>query len=237
MIYSATYSNTTGSNQSVSSLGAGWASYYGSAGTVTTTANWAALLTSASGTGDLSLGYARMNMGTYNATTSTTDRFSIVQTGLSLDLGNGATISWDATAQVIYTRVQVLIQLNNSDWYVSNTVFQPTNQGLNWNNSTPSIYRESLTFSTAAAGWSAFSLVGGNSMAIGSTLASDLPSSTVTGIGLYAYNTNTAGGTALFLDTLTVSVPEPATTALFVMAGCILLAAFRVKRSNVAIID
>lgn len=193
VIYSATYSNTTGSTQSASTLGTGWASYYGSGGTVTTAANWAASMMSEAGTGDLSLGYARLNMGAYNASSSTTDRFSIVQTGLSLNLSNGSTISWDATSQVIYTRVQLLIQLNNSDWYVSNTVLKPTNQGLNWSSATPSLYRESVTFSTTATDWSTFTLVGGSSMTVGSTLASDLSSTTVTGIGLYAYNTNASG--------------------------------------------
>lgn len=207
-IYTENFNNTAGVDRPVTYL-AGLAGYAGATAAATTNAQ--ASIRSATGTGDGSVGYLYVN-------TSPGGQFAIVNTGLSLSLGSASKFTWDMQQANSAGHVRILIQLGGSDWYVSNTVVDPLVNATGVFSTPYSTYASELAFSLLASNWSTFTLSPETSMAVGSTLTADLPSSTITGIGFYLTNTSSSWSDVVRLDTVAV-IPEPSTVALALLAA------------------
>ncbi len=158
--------------------------------------------------------------------------FSFVETGLSLDLSgsNPIDFAWNLGNSSDAMTVRVLVQAGGN-WYATDAVFSSPAMTLA-NFPTQSVSR-SFTFSTSASTWRSFTLTPGVEMTLGTVLGSDLPSTTLTGVGFYmdhASTLNTVGR----VDTLTITaVPEPSTYALLGAALLVLVALDRRRRRAV----
>lgn len=220
LLYDQPFDNNTGSGKSIT-YASGWSGYMGSSATATSNAN--AIIQNIAGTGDGSLGRI------YTSFTSS-NPIALVGTALSLDLSGGAAeIVFDTVQSSTLARLQVLIQLNDSTWYISNTVITPSTSSTLDLTIAEGTRRQTLAFTTSASAWSDFTLTAGSTMSVGSTLLADLPGSTITGIGFYLTNTHPSNGVTVRIDTLAVSaIPEPGTWALF--AGATALGAVGLRR-------
>ncbi|MCC5841933.1 MAG: hypothetical protein JJT96_17590 [Opitutales bacterium] len=161
--------------------------------------------------GDAGFAYVYQNAGSTFASVVWYDGASFAQnavTGLSAFVGNS-----NATNQVRF-----LIQIDNSNWYVSTAAGQ-TSVGAAGNFSSGAV-EFAVPFSTAGANWVALSFDGQLGAAStgfpilqgdisGSALSDPLPSGNITAVGAYLLNAN---NTSSRFDNFTV-IPEPSVYA------------------------
>jgi hypothetical protein len=216
---------------------AGWNAWLTSSAVPIVTNNSGNLVVqNSTGTGDGSNGRI------YDNFSSVSGPHVIVGTGLvdartediGLDLSEGSyEIAFDTVQSATSGHVQLLVQVEEN-WYISTRFFDC--KASDFTSTTYENYHQTFVFTTDAAAWSAFTLVPSTgagteesphngTLAIGASLNSNLPSTTITGIGFYLTNTSSSG-INIRIDTLTVTqlaaVPEPATTAL-ILGGALLL--------------
>lgn len=236
VVYQETFDNSSGTDWNINAFNtnssASWVVYGGSS-TATDLKFYGHVVAvkSAAGTDDGSLGYVWFSMDK-KADESTNIRwsFATITTGLNI-AAEGATLSWDLGSSAQIPRSQLLLQIDGQ-WYISNELFQPTNNSQTWGTNSAKYHNE-VVFDTAASSWSTFTITPGGSLSIGAQLSADLSSSaTITGIGVYAYNTSTTAGAVVTLDTITItsSIPEPSQASFIVGLGALLYVGGRVSR-------
>jgi hypothetical protein len=87
-----------------------------------------------------------------------------------------------------------------------------------------------FTWTTAASAWDSLSFTPGTSLALGSTLVSDLPAGNITAFGLYSDTVTGTGGATRRVDTFQIDpVPEPSSVVL-VLSGVGMLMGLRRSR-------
>lgn len=216
----------------------GWDAYRGAtAADVGHNAGGNPTVQNSEGTGDGSNGriYAQYGQGAPLAIvgTSLVDKRTNL-TNFDFSIGQYE-IGFDTVQSSTVGRVQLLIKID-SNWYISNQTVTPYNTGSKgFEVTTYANYHVTFNFTADKSAWSSFTLIPSTgdgtitphngTMAIGSSLTSNLTSTNVTGIGFYLTNTHSTNGVTLRLDTLTisqVSVPEPTTCALL-LGGIILM--------------
>lgn len=223
VIYNEQFDNSTGSSAAVNTVG--WSSYLGSTASNISTQVNATVISSVAGnpTADGNGYFGFIGTGTFPAHTGT---LAFVTTFSTLDI-SGSTITWTMANGSTAPVIQLLIQVNGN-WYVSNQTFSNSTTYASISTPPTATILQTLTFSTQASDWSAFTLTPWSSMSVGSVLSSDLSSSAITGIGFYLSN---AADATVRLDSLTVTVPEPGTTAL--LGVClVMLGARTIKRTR-----
>lgn len=207
--YLQTFDNTTGSsNTTVSTVG--WAAYHGASATpfTTTMVNGSTGIVTALAH---SLGNPNTTPKGYLFSAREADRSTAVHTGIT-PIVNAETISWKQGNNSASVEVYPLVQVEGN-WYASSTPFTSTaySTGTNFANASDVAVTKTLTFSTNAANWRNFTHTSSSSMELGGVLGSDLPSSTITGIGFFF--DFTASTQVVRIDTLAVTemevVPEP----------------------------
>ncbi len=177
----------------------------------------------------------------YVANRATTSLISAAVTtftsATALNLSAGNTISWNMGNSTTAPSVRLMIQLGgdgsvgSGSWYASSLSFSnSSNFSLfsDFANATSGV-SYSLNFSTLAADWRSLTLTPGTELSLGSTLGSNLSSTTITGIGFYMVNGTTLNSN-IRLDNLTV-VPEPTSVALAVGALGMLALVVRRRQS------
>ncbi len=223
VIYNEQFDNSTGTSFAVSTIG--WSSYLGSTASNISTQVNATVISAATGnpSADGTGYFGFIGSGTYPAHTGT---LSFLTTFSAVDIA-GSTITWTMANGSTAPMVQLLIQVNGN-WYVSNQSFSNTETYTSISTPSTASILQTLTFSTQASAWSAFTLTPWSSMSVGSVLSSDLSSSSITGIGFYLSN---AADATVRIDSLTVTVPEPGTIGL--LGVCLLVWGARgIKRSR-----
>lgn len=219
VVYEQYFTNTSTplANQPVSY--SGWSSYVTTAtqsalniSNTTTTTPWTGI-SSALGNPNSSNGYLAL------VNYATTASMSSVTTGLSLNLAGATTVTWNMNSNVAMG-VRFLVQIG-SDWYASDSLIATPAAAVNTTFSDIGTTAQvSFAFNSLKTTWRNFTLVDGGltgtgAMSLGgTTLASDLDTSLVTGIGFYQ-----TGGGVTRIDSLVIStVPEPASWALLVLS-------------------
>ena len=229
VIYTENFDNSTSENQSSSFIG--WEAYTGTSATdisanAPNSGNRMGL-SNLSGNPSSSDGY----FFAANSGSGTQDQiWAGINTGLSLS--NVSEISWRMGNSTTVASVKLLVEVGGQ-WYASATSFSNSNtynaSSFSSGADTPDIVKN-LTFSTDAADWLELNLDPGNSLNIASSPISDLPTSTVTGIGFFVDSGNTF--TTVRLDSLEISaatIPEPSSFALMLILGATSLAVRRAR--------
>lgn len=205
VIYDQPFTNNAGGERSISVV-SGWATYAAADGAATTSVR---VQTSRGGTL-----YVPSNATGY----------VIRGTDIDLALTAPATFAINTIQTGSQARFQFLIQIDDGNWYSSNTIFTPVTSS-DWTaaDNASLNYNKSLAFTTTSSDWSLFDMTG---TGIATTaLSSDLSGTNITGIGVWV-----RGSTVSRYDDLTVSsVPEPASFAALA-GGLGLLAAFTIRR-------
>ncbi|PAW79370.1 MAG: hypothetical protein B9S32_02175 [Verrucomicrobia bacterium Tous-C9LFEB] len=231
---------TSGANQAVSTEG--WSAYMGAGATNVSTVgdpnSGDAIAISGSSSYPPYVGSPATYGALYAANRNTVSLVSAAVTtftsATALNLTAGNTISWNMGNSTTTPSVRLMIQLGgdgsvgSGSWYASSLSFSnSSNFGLfsDFANATSGV-SYSLNFSTLAADWRSVTLTPGAELSLGSTLGSNLSSTTITGIGFYMVNGSTLNSN-IRLDNLTV-VPEPTSVALAV--GALGMLAFVVRR-------
>lgn len=200
-IYSQTFDNTLGTNRQFNAAmnPLGWSVYTASTGTKisseTLSADSTIFSSPPSGTNG---GIARVYLGT----------------DINLPQASVGEITFDSVRSSANGQVRLLIQIGGDNWYVSTTVFNPVTAS-SWAAASDSNVTLGLTFSSAAANWSAATLAPDSAMSIsGTALTDDLPSGNITGIGWWVTNLHATNGVTVRLDTMQVmAIPEPSSFA------------------------
>lgn len=240
-LYSETFTNNTGGNYMTAT--SSWYTYAGA--TATNLSNYMPATNTISNTVDYAgisnaAGNPKDTKGylffVNNATPAQT--FGSVHTfGAGLTLTNGDSITWTMGNNKTTASVRILLQIGgdgsvgSGTWVASNSPKNNTTAYLsaaNFSDAQTADVTFSLNFSTTASNWSSFTLdPTGGSMSLGTTLSSDLASSTITGIGFYVVD---ASNTVVRVDTLQI-IPEPTAVALLVFSfGTLLLGTHRRTR-------
>jgi len=141
-------------------------------------------------------------------------------------------IAWNQGNSHTNATVRVLLQIDDADWYASNTTFSNTSTytGATFDsgitNETADVFK-SLAFSPQASEWLSFTLTPGEELALGSASATAL-SGSVTGIGFHIVSSTSTGSTVRLDNLSIVAIPEPSAYAgLFGAAGLMLALAHR----------
>lgn len=233
VIYQELFSNTSGSNQSESSVG--WTSYWGSTGTIITMEVDKTFIAPLGGNPSTPNGYLALNNSSLSPNYA--NSFAIVEnfaSGLNI---SGSTITWTMGNNSTAMTARLLIQIGgdgtagSGTWYASSQAFSNStvyNSQVAFAGASTASVTQTLTFSTAASDWLSFTLAPGTTMSLGSVLGSDLSSSQITGIGLLVTTPNSS--VIGRFDTLTVTVPEPSTIAMFAGGLAFVLFGYRVRR-------
>lgn len=220
IVYTETFANATGGNALPPVFG--WAGYLGAnAATVAdASSNDRAGSSSLDGPG-AAAGYL------FSANGITTNAaFALVENAPFTPV-NANTISWQMGNSAATISVRLLVK-QGSSWYASSTTYT-TAGGFTQATFASAPEVKTLAFSLTAANWLNFTLDPGNAMALGGTIASNLASNQIDGIGFYVVH---AGGptTTMRLDNLSVDgVPEPSAPLLTGLSGLALLALRRRK--------
>lgn len=231
---------TSGANQAVSTEG--WYAYMGTGATNVTTVgdpnSGDVVAISGSGSYPPYVGSPATYGALYAANRSTVNLVSAAVTTFTsasaLNLTAGNSISWNMGNSTTTPAVRLMIQLggdgsvSSGSWYASSLTFSNTSNYASFSDftSATSGVSFSLNFSTLATDWRSVTLTPGTELSLGSTLGSNLSSTTITGIGFYMVNGSTLNSN-IRLDNLTV-VPEPTSAALAV--GALSLLALVVRR-------
>jgi hypothetical protein len=113
---------------------------------------------------------------------------------------------------------RIAIQIDGN-WYASSAVLAnpvSVSSAANFHNAPGSGGAQQVTFTwtTAASAWDSLTFVSGTTLALGSTLLSDLPGDNITAFGLYSDAEAGAGATRRF-DTFQIdTIPEPSSVVL-----------------------
>lgn len=237
VIYQELFNNTAGSNQSESTIG--WTSYWGSTGTIITAEIDKTFIAPLGGNPSTPNGYLALNNS--SLLPNYANSFAIVgnfATGLNV---SGSTITWTMGNNSTAMTARLLIQIGGDGtagsgaWYASNQAFSNSivySSQAAFASATTSSVTQTLAFSTAAADWRSFTLTPGTAMSLGSVLGSNLSSSQITGIGLLVATPNSS--IIGRFDTLTVTVPEPSTIAMFAGGLAFVLFGYRARRKAAA---
>lgn len=225
VIFQDTFTNPGTSQQNLTTYGNGWAAYAGTSG---------ADITSIDGTASNdSVAVSNLDylFSANNAVAA--QSFAAIDTFSAISVANGSTISWYMGNNSELTTVRLLVKVGGN-WYASSVAFQNTSTNKY---STGSAFSTdvasttapsfSLTFSTDASNWRAFTLNPNSSMQLGAQLASPLPTNDITGIGFYV--TTAFSSPARFDSLLITSVPEPSVYALLAL-GLVSVVIFQKKR-------
>ncbi len=215
-LYTENFTNSGSGNQAISTVG--WTGYYSTSAT-----NVSSIVT---GTGADTWGISSTygnpianGLGylfTLNGSYSQQIFAAYDSTFTAMDM-TGTSITWNMGNLSNVPKIYVLIQVAGS-WYASTTSFStPNGYSAGSFNSATSGVSYNLNFTTDKSAWRNFTLVENSSLALGTALTSDLPSSTITSIGYFIDYTGVTGtGSAVRIDTLQI-IPEPAVTALVLL--------------------
>ncbi|PAW75730.1 MAG: hypothetical protein B9S32_17460 [Verrucomicrobia bacterium Tous-C9LFEB] len=240
-LYSETFNNSGGSNLMTAT--SSWYTYAGA--TATNLSNYMPATNTISNTVDYA-GISNANGNpkdtkgylffVNNATPAQT--FGSVHTfGTGLTLANGDSITWTMGNNKTTATVRLLLQIGgdgsigSGTWVASNSTKNNSTAyvtAASYSDAQTSDVTFSVNYSSTASNWSAFTLdPTGGSMSLGSTLSSDLSSSTITGIGFYVVDSSAS---VVRIDTLQI-IPEPTSIALLVFSfGTLLLGSGRRTR-------
>lgn len=163
--------------------------------------------------------------------------FSSLLASGSLDVSQIGSISWNqGNSATTSQTVRLMIQLDGSAWYASDTVFSnaETYTGATFatavSSNTADVFK-TLSFSTQPSAWRSVSLTSGSVLSLGGIVGTGL-SGTVTGIGFYLeFDTGATTNTTMRLDNLVVTaIPEPSALAALLGAGGLMFAVSRRRR-------
>lgn len=138
------------------------------------------------------------------------------------DYSAGLQFSWNQGNNSTTINYRVAIQVNGA-WYASTQTFANATSVSSVGNFASQSVAMTFNFNTLAATWRNLDFTLGSTLALGSTLTSNLSAGNITGFGLYM--DSASGGTSRF-DTFTITaVPEPTTVglALLGLAGGLLI--------------
>lgn len=248
-IYRETFGNSTGANQSVSTVN--WQVHTASGAATVVPAGGLPVFSVTSGISNPN-NAVDLNAGT-NANASSTNGFLFMNR--SSTLRSSAVMLWtdeyvvDRSAGEVHsisfrqgnstaaTTSQVAIRIGASAWFVSDQIFSTAAMAA-----TDTFETETFNFSTAGSAWRSLSFASGTSgtqgISVGATtLATALPTGNITAFGIYsaAMGTNNALGTShsLRIDTFTISaIPEPSSYAALAGLGMLGFAATRRRRRS-----
>jgi hypothetical protein len=154
---------------------------------------------------------------------------------LSLATDNLLSLTWDMALSNTAMSIQVLVQVNNANWYASDSSFTVTTAGSN--SAMTNAVSQSFDFTSTTTGllstnWRGITF-GPTGIVLNSIQVADNLGDAITGIG-FLINTGNASGRVAWIDNVelraTTTVPEPATWTLFTGAALLLLAAIRPRR-------
>jgi hypothetical protein len=152
-----------------------------------------------------------------------TDEYSIDTSAYTVD-----SFTWAMGNNNTSIGVRVAVQIDGN-WYASNQLFTNTTAVVSYTSFPTQAETMTFTFTTDANAWRSLSLEVGTSLTIsGTTLASDLPSGTITAFGWYVEGMT--GNSALRLDDYTITgtaIPEPAESASLAAMTVLLIAMLR----------
>lgn len=199
-VYKADFANSAGQGRSLGSVG--WVAYTGATATVLKTASSLATVSPGEGT-DGASGYIWSSFKSAATPLLFTQKKSIE--GLSLSAGKYQ-ISFDAVQQSNVARVQVAIELNSGDWYVSDTEFTPARSGdKSFDGAEADKYHFVLPVSLDASAWKPLTLKPDAELAIGPALSEPLSAQDViTNIGLLLTNKHGSWAATVRLDNLQI---------------------------------
>ncbi|MBN8709342.1 MAG: PEP-CTERM sorting domain-containing protein [Verrucomicrobia bacterium] len=232
VIYQELFNNTAGSNQSESTIG--WTSYWGSTGTIITAEIDKTFIAPLGGNPSTPNGYLALNNSSLSPNFA--NSFAMVENFSSALNIAGSTVTWTMGNNSTAMTARLLIQIGGDGtagsgaWYASSQAFSNSivyNSQPAFATATTSSVTQTLAFSTAAADWRSFTLTPGTTMSLGSVLGSDLSSSQITGIGLLVATPNSS--VIGRFDTLTVTVPEPSSIAMFAGGLAFVLFGYRAR--------
>lgn len=217
--YIESFTNSTGGNVGHSNTAVGWKAANSSLATDVSTNNGnnngGFLISNVNGAGG-SAGYGA-KAGNVNGGTSNPYGLAYTEevATLSISTSTITSISFqsrNSNATDIFRIVVGLDTGSGTQWYATNTTFTSAS-GTTWGG-------HNFSFVTTGSEWRALTFTPENSLALGSTLGTSLPSGTLTSAGLFL--SGSAGGDladVMRYDEFTINyIPEPSTAALGVLA-------------------
>jgi len=124
---------------------------------------------------------------------------------------------------------RIAVQIGGN-WYASVAVLANTVAVSSIANFPTGAQKVTFNWTTAASAWDSLNFTPGTTLALGSTLVSDLPAGNITAFGLYSDTVTGTGGATRRVDTFQIDpVPEPSSVVL-VLSGVGMLMGLRRAR-------
>ena len=126
---------------------------------------------------------------------------------------------------------RIAVQVGGS-WYASTMVLANTVAVSSIGNFPTGAQKVTFNWTTDASAWNSLDFIPGVSLALGSTLASPLPGSPITGFGLYSDQEAGGGNATRRFDTFQIdTVPEPSSVVLALFGAGVLMSLRRSRKA------